>query len=1023
MEVQRYRIFELSARAVMSYAVEENGIYKYDLDAAAVDHCLVSSATHEQDSNALFFQILSEIHGKRYRETVTEDVSNELSEIIFYMNFQKVFDTRGLRQREITRQKKAECMFRPDGITLDFGSGPHRYLAFERSGNMSRESRLSFIREDFFAPVSKRIMMDLEIKSCQLSKLYAYNGLMLSSGKRIEGIGIEKKHRVIVVDNPKLKTDREFMVTVRDDGTNNSTRKFYRHEQLEEVNVTCFDGEGLISKAFAEKLDIAYCGQHIHSSFQIRMPYVKGMLHAVDFHEFFKMFNTKVIQDVFGKNHLVEDVDIILTASQFKALGWFRDCKKDWNDYWKAFKKYNHALYITNVSKEIPDALTQLNYQFLATVSIQPEEFRPADLPGGWDHSPAEDERNWLTKATEQLYYDLRVDDDRRRAYFLESLSKAGLSKRSKEYIMAAVLKKNPLFLNESVYTKQLDDRAEQIYKDYAVGRLMVVGDIRYLSGDLLALLYHIGHTNEAGSIMDIPFRMEVFADQFAKNSFYAPGAACEKEAHCTLLRNPHIARNEEIQLSVYPEDTIRDHFFGHLTDVVMVDAKMLAAERLGGADYDGDLVRTIADPILNASVRRNYFYNKYHPEIDLTNNANLPFLMIPSLASPKQNPRDWYARFVTVKNTFSARIGQICNAALDRSVIAYNEKTDPKLRKQFKEETEVLAILSGLEIDAAKTGIRPDLSDYLGKKIPRTPFLKYKTMVEAAEERREWYEDTHQQKLDKFFAETDWEKVDSPVERLPLLARQLRKGTRKPKRKKATDAQLFIFAQEKDWQSKLNKRTLERVEALLTDYKECLRRIRSCRSASKENKRKADIERVLYRRGQEDVYDTDELYALFQTIDPEHLTKLRSAIREENWHLMNESQQEDFLVRWLPGADFGEWYDLLIDFRHYGFRVLGDVVGDIDDANNGTDRKQFHRVGDSEAFASMMQAYIDHPRAKYYRDAVARECRDLLREIVNLNQAVRYIVALGERDLLWELVPEQIEKNVIAVEVDDDAE
>lgn len=402
-----------------------------------------------------------------------------------------------------------------------------------------------------------------------------------------------------------------------------------------------------------------------------------------------------------------------------------------------------YALYITNVSKEIPDALTQLNYQFLATVSIQPEEFRPADLPGGWDHSPTEDERNWLTKATEQLYYDLRVDDNHRRAYFLESLSKAGLSKHSREYIMAAVLKKNPLFLNDPVYTKKLDDRAEQILKDYAVGRLMVAGDIRYLSGDLLALLYHIGHTNEAGSIMDIPFRMEVFADQFAKNSFYAPGAAYEKEEHCTLLRNPHIARNEEIQLSVYPEDTIRDHFFGHLTDVVMVDAKMLAAERLGGADYDGDLVRTIADPILNASVRRNYFYNKYHPEIDLTNNANLPFLMIPSLASPKQNPRDWYARFVTVKNTFSARIGQICNAALDRGVIAYNEKTDPKLRKQFKEETEVLAILSGLEIDAAKTGIRPDLSDYLGKKIPRTPFLKYKTMVEAAEERREWYEDT----------------------------------------------------------------------------------------------------------------------------------------------------------------------------------------------------------------------------------------------------------------------------------------
>ena len=119
-------------------------------------------------------------------------------------------------------------------------------------------------------------------------------------------------------------------------------------------------------------------------------------------------------------------------------------------------------------------------------------------------------------------------------------------------------------------------------------------------------------------------------------------------------------------------------------------------------------------------------------------------------MVSPEQNPNDWYAQFVTVKNTFSARIGQICNAALDRSVIAHNEKTDPKLRKQFKEETEVLAILSGLEIDAAKTGIRPDLSDYLGIKIQRTPFLKYKALVEEAEEQREWYEDTHREKLNK---------------------------------------------------------------------------------------------------------------------------------------------------------------------------------------------------------------------------------------------------------------------------------
>ncbi len=102
---------------------------------------------------------------------------------------------------------------------------------------------------------------------------------------------------------------------------------------------------------------------------------------------------------------------------------------------------------------------------------------------------------------------------------------------------------------------------------------------------------------------------------------------------------------------------------------------------------------------------------------------------------------------------------------------------------------------------------------------------------------------------------------------------------------------------------------------------------------------------------------------------------------------------------------------------------VLGDVAGDIDDANNGADRKQLHRVGDSERFAAMMQAYIDYPRVKYYRDAVAKECRELLKGIVNLNAAVRYIVALGKRDLLWDLLPDLIEKHVIAVEEDENAE
>lgn len=38
-----------------------------------------------------------------------------------------------------------------------------------------------------------------------------------------------------------------------------------------------------------------------------------------------------------------------------------------------------------------------------------------------------------------------------------------------------------------------------------------------------------------------------VTADFFAEDSFYAPGTTYEHDESCTLLRNPHIARNEEL--------------------------------------------------------------------------------------------------------------------------------------------------------------------------------------------------------------------------------------------------------------------------------------------------------------------------------------------------------------------------------------------------------------------------------------------------------------------------------------------
>ena len=63
---------------------------------------------------------------------------------------------------------------------------------------------------------------------------------------------------------------------------------------------------------------------------------------------------------------------------------------------------------------------------------------------------------------------------------------------------------------------------------------------------------------------------------------------------------------------------------------------------------------------------------------------------------------------YLSGNSTFSSRVGQISNAALRRSILAYDESLPVEEREQYRKETEILTILTGLEIDSAKSGVKP---------------------------------------------------------------------------------------------------------------------------------------------------------------------------------------------------------------------------------------------------------------------------------------------------------------------------
>lgn len=994
-----YEIPMLSARGIISYAEKQNGeTYTFNLNNSATANCLMNKENSLQQDCAMFYQIMSVLTSDKFIQPKSDTKISELSDVIVYIDFSGIFDRDTKNERIRLRQLKAKSMFRPEGINIDLGTGIKNFVDFERSASMSRNARLSFIRSDIYEKVKARIGLDMNIGLCQLSKLYAYNGLMFSDGTRIENKKLFEKDSIVIIKTWKrfIKTHA---VTVTSKDKNTATKKYNRAEKEIEYSYDSFDGEGFISPSFAKEIDKQFCGKHIHSSFQIRLPYIKGMVHKVDFKSFLKSVGIYSVKDMWGVEHPVDKINLILTDTMFKGKGWIKENNLSFDDYLERCKKYKHSLYISNVGKGENENLTELNFQFLNTIAIPEEKFRPKGLPLGWKESPSRDRREWLTKATEQTYYDYCNNRKYRIDYYTKYLDDSDNALK----IKAKLINKNPLLIDEPFFSKDIDNIAENILRKYAIGQFFVEGDNRYLSSDLMSLFTFLA--SDSKKVCDI------INEELTDNFVYVPGNSHSTNYKYSLLRNPHISKNESVQVRPLKEvGYYRNKYFSHLTDVIMVPDNSDIPMRLGGADFDGDMVKIIADRIIIS-----YLYTKEsEPEYYGKSDNPLPLLFIPTEEPIISDAKDWEARFETVKNTFSSRVGQISNAALNRSILAYDENAKGK-KSLYRKETETLAILTGLEIDSAKSGVKPDLSEYLvTNKTAKSLFLKYKSLIEKQNERRAWYEKTYDEQFKEFFKSTDWASVTSNLEKLPYYAYELKRNTPKAKGKIAPDNEIFTFAQNLDWVSQLDKKKLSRVSALMNDYEHCLKRIRNNRNNSKLPERKSDIERILFMRGQENDYDTDELYALFTDFTPEEIEKIYNRIQKCKWQFVLPEEREQFLRLYLSDERFENYIDLFCDFRYNGDRVFSDIICDKYAENKLNNLTSLHFENDSDEMTAMIFAYRNKSKNNDYKEAVTEECRKMLSKIIKLNDAVPYVVATGYRKYIFDILLTEIEKYII---------
>ena len=133
-----------------------------------------------------------------------------------------------------------------------------------------------------------------------------------------------------------------------------------------------------------------------------------------------------------------------------------------------------------------------------------------------------------------------------------------------------ASIAKNSMMLKEPTVRRYLLSLVSKYLDEMKTGKLYIKSCFKFLAPDLIAALEHIGGIEVKGCLE---------ADEFWSNSKW-----CKYEGEYLITRNPHICKSENVILKAKTSEQI-EKWFGHLSNVCMINIKSLTPQRLNGAD------------------------------------------------------------------------------------------------------------------------------------------------------------------------------------------------------------------------------------------------------------------------------------------------------------------------------------------------------------------------------------------------------------------------------------------------------
>ena len=539
--------------------------------------------------------------------------------------------------------------FRSDGFNLN---GSHYVYLCSGSGQIRRNTA-TFVKEEYRDILVKNINCGLDEKTSQfvLAKYSAYFALSFSS--------------ILWVRTPRVCVIKDFFNTLKKEPVDfiyhDENGEAQIEERIMDLEINCADGQGLIDPYFAQKwaedMDLPY----IPCSFVARSCFVKGNLATFDFKEYAHKHNILKIRDKWGKEYNIDDIDVLLSESQFKTSKYY----SSWEDYMSYVEKANIHWGVARYNRQVDPENILANYQYIQSLSLSTEDIQQLIDPTV----------KWIDKicSGDPLYTMLYLFGQKNDYITYDDVYSAAQTTAIKALVM------NQDFLNDSYIQNKVYKLITQSINHSKLGKIWVHGNYQFMVSDPVA---------QCQAALGLPVTGLVQKDQ-VWSKFWTDRGATKVD----LCRSPMIDVHEHNPCDIHYSDDA-SYWYRYINSGIIFSIYDTGTFRAEDADFDGDIVLSTDNEFFIKGAHKDHNIITYEKGL-----AKPAKMTVPNITK-------------TVMKGFGTGVGGFSNTATIMYAMAaiFDRPGHEDQHAELMRRIKLLREIVGQEIDRIKGADKPSL-------------------------------------------------------------------------------------------------------------------------------------------------------------------------------------------------------------------------------------------------------------------------------------------------------------------------